>query len=270
MKRPDLRTLAANPNFIAGIYNYCDRWCERCSLSRRCLNYAMEEKRKPSRGAGARDLKNQAFWDELQDIFKTTIEMVREDARKDGIDLNDPKLQASVKAHERRVERLAAKHKALPDDALKYAHGVTAWLRRAKPRFRDKREELETKERLEIGTPMDEAIELDDLLEVIQFYQFFIHVKLSRSTTSQAEEELETAPEMRAFPKDSDGSAKIALIAIDRSLAAWTRLSQHFPEESDAILDSQVLLARLRTAAERLFPQARAFVRPGFDTGAKP
>jgi hypothetical protein len=123
---------------------------------------------------------------------------------------------------------------------------------------------------LEIGRPMEEAIELDDTIEVIQYYQVFIHIKLARAVSSQAEEELETDPEMRSFPKDSDGSAKITLIAIDRSLAAWTRLSQHFPEEADSILDFQVQLARLRAAAEKLFPGARAFVRPGFDTGAKP
>jgi hypothetical protein len=31
-----------------------------------------------------------------------------------------------------------------------------------------------------------------------------------------------------------------------------------------------VQLSRLRVAAERSFPGARAFVRPGFDTGEKP
>ena len=30
-------------NFIPGIFNYCDRWCERCPLTARCSVYAMVE-----------------------------------------------------------------------------------------------------------------------------------------------------------------------------------------------------------------------------------
>jgi len=41
MNTDDLLNLADNPRFIPGIYNYCDRWCERCPLTARCLNYAM-------------------------------------------------------------------------------------------------------------------------------------------------------------------------------------------------------------------------------------
>jgi hypothetical protein len=32
------------------------------------------------------------------------------------------------------------------------------------------------------------------------------------------------------LPRDSDGSAKVALLGIDRSLVAWTRMRQHFPK----------------------------------------
>ncbi len=68
------------------------------------------------------------------------------------------------------------------------------------------------------------------------------------------------------LPRDSDGSAKIALIAIDRSLAAWARLREHFAaEHGDTILALLVQLERLRRAAETKFPDAREFRRPGFD-----
>jgi hypothetical protein len=61
------------------------------------------------------------------------------------------------------------------------------------------------------------------------------------------------------------GSAKVALAAIDRSVAAWARLRERLDGETDAILDLLVRLERLRRATEREFPQARAFKRPGFD-----
>ena len=69
------------------------------------------------------------------------------------------------------------------------------------------------------------------------------------------------------YPSDADGSAKVALIALDRSIAAWARLRGHLAAEGDAILDLLVQLERLRRATERVFPQARAFQRPGFDSG---
>ncbi len=28
--------------YISGVYNYCDRWCERCPLSDRCFSYQKE------------------------------------------------------------------------------------------------------------------------------------------------------------------------------------------------------------------------------------
>ena len=42
MRRRTLTELARNPNLISGVYNYCDRWCERCPLSSRCLLYAQD------------------------------------------------------------------------------------------------------------------------------------------------------------------------------------------------------------------------------------
>ena len=43
MKKADLIELAQNPDFISGIYNYCDRWCERCQFTSRCFLYATEQ-----------------------------------------------------------------------------------------------------------------------------------------------------------------------------------------------------------------------------------
>ena len=31
--------------FISGIYNYCDRWCERCRMTQRCFLYYQDSRR---------------------------------------------------------------------------------------------------------------------------------------------------------------------------------------------------------------------------------
>lgn len=63
----------------------------------------------------------------------------------------------------------------------------------------------------------------------------------------------------------ADGSAKIALIAIDRSLNAWHILQRSLPEKTESIVPMLVTLDRIRNATEATFPRARDFMRPGFD-----
>ena len=41
MDKDWIQCMAKNPDFIPGIYNYCDRWCERCAFTARCMNFAM-------------------------------------------------------------------------------------------------------------------------------------------------------------------------------------------------------------------------------------
>ena len=67
------------------------------------------------------------------------------------------------------------------------------------------------------------------------------------------------------FSKDSDGSAKVALIGIDRSIAAWGEIRNHFPLYVASILKMLVHLEQLRRKVEKAFPDARTFIRPGFD-----
>ena len=68
------------------------------------------------------------------------------------------------------------------------------------------------------------------------------------------------------FPSDHDGSAKAALVAIDRSRGAWSALvaapARIRPNEAARLLDD---LRWLEAEVERIFPNARQFVRPGFN-----
>ena len=67
------------------------------------------------------------------------------------------------------------------------------------------------------------------------------------------------------YQKDSDGSAKIAIIAIERSIGAWIRMYELLPLSEDVALKSLSLLSRLKQKAIEEFPGAMHFKRPGFD-----
>jgi hypothetical protein len=254
----------AKQRFIPGIYNYCDRWCERCPLSHRCLSYAME-KAEDAGDPAARDLKSREFWARVLRRLDEALEMVQEEAEAHGIDLDDPRLVAKARRLERARRRRTARHLSLPRAAKAYGNAADRWLEGAMPLLEAKESELETQASIGVGDPHAQAAELVELLEVIQWYQYFIHIKLRRAIESRAREETEMDYELKEFPRDSDGSAKIALIAMDRSIGAWAALRAALGEEADGILDLLAKLAVLRRKTEELFPAARAFVRPGFD-----
>ncbi|HJU93808.1 MAG TPA: hypothetical protein VJ656_12795 [Pyrinomonadaceae bacterium] len=235
MRRRTLTELANNPNLISGIYNYCDRWCERCPLTSRCLVYATEQEEDDS--PESRDIHNEAFWKKLASIFQETRQLIADWATEAGIDLKEP--EPEDEARHRRRRQLVDNH-PLTKAGKKYANAASDWFR-----------------------ALDQSIDADfeDACEVIQWYQYQIAVKTMRALSAR-KEELE---EDLDLPKDSDGSTKVALIGIDRSIAAWRMMQLALPERADSIVPLILQLEMLRTRLEHAFPEARDFIRPGFD-----
>jgi len=125
-------------------------------------------------------------------------------------------------------------------------------------------------EKVKPGSPSVEELEIladdkltdkrfIDALEVIYFYNFFISAKIFRALIPRDNYE---ADEIQT---DSNGSAKIALIAVDRLIAAWSILMEKMTDHEDEILKFLISLADIRKQTELTFPMARKFVRPGFD-----
>ena len=284
MNKDRLIELASNPDFISGIYNYCDRWCERCSFSSRCFLYATEQADPDFDDPEVRDITNEKFWTKLRSIFQSTAEMISEWAAEAGIDLESIDSGNDMAEHRREIEEI--EQKELSQAASKYATSVEDWFRA----------ELTTQDIVHDDTTgKSQSDEMDltirDAVDVIRWYQLFIAVKLMRALsggdrvddedfddadellsfdfTSPTEEDDEDvdydAVIARASRMDSNGSAKIALVAIDRSIAAWSALQISLPEKADTIKPFLIGLDRLRRSTELRFPRAHDFIRPGFD-----
>ncbi|MDZ7318755.1 MAG: hypothetical protein ONB11_06350 [candidate division KSB1 bacterium] len=255
MDKERLKQLVENPNFISGIYNYCDRWCERCSFTKRCLNYAMGEEE------GSPDFDSDAFWKQVESSFQLAMELLAELAEERGIDLSDVDAEEDAAEHQRTRE--AAESHEIARAAKAYGKMVDAWFKTKQPIFKERGDDLTTELEIGLGTRkiLREANSIVDTMQVITWYQHQIYVKIMRALMGTDLAEWEDKVQ-----NDSNGSAKVALIGIDRSIAAWARLVDHFPDESDSILDILLHLDRLRKKTEKTFPNARAFKRPGFDT----
>ncbi|HXE52677.1 MAG TPA: hypothetical protein VN541_06655 [Tepidisphaeraceae bacterium] len=262
-----LRKLARNPNFISGIYNYCDRWCERCPMTSRCTLFAQENAEREE--AGTRDAENEQFWRAVAKSFAVTKRMILKDMKEQGIDpseFDSPEVLAELAKRKRR--RAKVKTLGTTKAAMRYIDIVNAWFEAHAGEFEETGRRIAGALQADIAgqNPVAEFNDIQDAVEIIRWYQYQISVKLTRALQGLKDLGAEEDEDGRAFQQhDAEGSAKVALIGIDRSLAAWARLREHFPGERDEILDTLVLLDRLRRDVETVLPNARKFKRPGFD-----
>jgi hypothetical protein len=244
MDTDDLQKFAQSGRFIPGIYNYCDRWCERCSMSSRCLVFAMD--RELFADHESADIRNAAFWEKLTGLLHAATELLRKRAEEEGLDLEsitDP----DPGEGERR--RDAAQHHACSVMAKCYAEMAQAWLDRTT---------VDTVQAVSAG----HDISLKEALDVIRWYQHQIHIKVMRALQSDWDEPDESTDEI---PDDAGVQAKIVLMGIDRSIAAWDVIRKHTPGSDDDLLDLMVTLDRMRRYIEQVFPHARSIIRPGFE-----
>jgi hypothetical protein len=229
--------LARNEGNIAGIYNYCDRWCERCPFTSKCLNYVSSEDDPESDGP--------ELWDYLHTVFQATMLMLEEIMEEAGLDPEEfknmePPEKPNIKEH------------PLYTKVHDLSFSIHGWLEQNKPG-------TYYNEESEIIPDNEKGRRFKDALEVIYFYNFFISAKIYRALIPRDDFE---ADEIQT---DSNGSAKIALIAVDRLIAAWSLLLEKMTDHEDEILKFLLHLAEIRKQTESTFPQARKFVRPGFD-----
>jgi hypothetical protein len=246
MDKDRLKERASEKRFIPGIYNYCDRWCERCPQTSHCLNFSLSEKEFAD--PETRDIENEAFWVKLSEVFRDTLELLKESAKEHGIDLET--LDAGQVKEESERKDAAAESHEICHAAKVYSGIVQDW--------------FASSANLSSASPaLDEGeASLEEALEVIRWYQHFIYVKLMRAVRGELDEREE---ELDEFPRDSEGSAKVALIAIDRSIGAWGTVYAHDPLKNENILRFIAYLDRLREEVEKTFPGARSFTRPGFE-----
>jgi hypothetical protein len=260
MDKEDLKKFADDPKYIPGIYNYCDRWCERCSFTSCCMNFAIADEQFADKET--RDITNKLFWEKLSETFQMTLDLLKEAAEEGGIDLDSIDIegdeQFEINDDEKAVAHLISHMSNV------YANIVDDWFNSNQYYLENKEHEQNINSALKLikPKPTEESVPLGDTLEVIRWYQYQIHVKLLRAIKGK---KMEDSMTFNDFPRDSDGSAKVALIGIDRSISAWGEMIKHFEDQEDKIMNIIAHLSSLRERTEIEFPEARAFVRPGFD-----
>ncbi|MDL2283082.1 hypothetical protein LJB94_01025 [Odoribacter sp. OttesenSCG-928-G04] len=100
---------------------------------------------------------------------------------------------------------------------------------------------------------------IKEALVIINWYIDIIYSKLMRALFNFY---LKDSPKSK---KDYNGSAKVTLIGIDKSIEAWSTLLNINPDITKDVSHLIVILQQLKRDIDRQFKEAKTFIRPGFD-----
>lgn len=221
-------------DFIHSIHNYCDRWCDKCQMSSKCPIFYFENQivklanEDPSKISPS---------DKLKHTFNLTNKIIEKDLKNKGITIDMPSRVTSDF-----FPKIPKKEQKVLDYAKAYSQSTSEWLKR-KGEF----------------NPFSDEEKLESV-NVILYYHVFISAKLARAFFGR-----KIDPDNRGHQSDSNGSAKITLIAIQKSLDSWTVLLKYYKDEEELILQQCLKLKKLKEMMESFFPNAQKFLRPGFD-----
>ncbi len=216
--RKEIIELARNPAFIPHIYDYCDMWCPSCPVTSRCLLFSAGL-------AGDVSSREADLDEEIQEgiaFARAVADATRTPVADLDVRLADPSSAPRAPALGDPLE-LLARHYAVQAGRFLLMKGIDVGERPGGPH----------------GEP----------LMVIAWYHVMIAAKTYRALVSD-----HLSARQRVLHDDALASGKMALIGIDRSLAAWRRVES---ASDDGRIGGLVeLLETLRCAVDRRFPAA--------------
>ena len=244
------------------IHNYCDRWCEKCMFVDKCAVGIQETKM----SAAEKDINNKEFWDNLGLQFKMALVLLDKKMKEEGIIL--------TKADEKHIEEETIKYDG-ERELIQKNHPISIiasdYSRKVKSLL-DKEEFLSQYnqsliQQIELGISSKSTIEseltqLKEGLDAIHWYTHFIWVKFMRALSPSL-----GLTDDDDLLSDKNGSAKVALLAVESSLGAWHHLYSKLNVHQDEILDLMAMLQKILRLGKEEFPKAMNFIRPGFDEG---
>lgn len=250
---------ATEDGFIPGIYNYCDRWCEKCEQRLHCMSFVMGKKIEEKGGFHFDqeiNREDESIWTRLKEVFESTYEVLHELAEERGIDVEDIYASENIdkeflredfenhskgercnlQVEESDIIRICLIYENLADKCLEKIFNL-----------------LDEKEKQSKG-PLNEA------LEIANWYLDLIQAKMRRALYGFYYQQM-----FGEKSEDFNGSAKVALLATDRSIESWKTIGGCCKDEQREIGHLIVVLEQLQLDIEEQFPHARKFLRPGFE-----
>ena len=253
MNSDDFKKAAQNPNLISGVYNYCNRWCEKCNFTKRCMLASFEN------ANNQKDEEN--IFQGIKKSFDVAIELLNEWAEKEGVDLDYIAEHAADDDFEKSYEEI--KTHPLSEVSMKYAEMLNLFLKTYSDQLLAEQEDLinQVKRQVLPTNVLEQDENFKNALAIVRWYHIQIHAKLVAAVSG-----IEFDPTYEdEIQNHGNGSAKVALLGTEESIGAMGVLLQSFPEYQDEILPILAQLERIRNSIKHYFPKVEQFKRPGFD-----
>ena len=218
------------------------------------MNFAMGEEFFPDQAS--HDARNEDFWEAMSRIFEVTMELLYDLAREKGIDL-DQAIE-SLDAEQEDRQRNSVDNNICSILARKYAKMAGMWLEANESLLVCQNEQLKIPG---VVSALD-GFDAQDTIEIVSWYQHLIYVKVNRALNGKIQASEDS---LEDDEYDANGSAKVALIGIEKSIAAWGLLQSLHGRDNSQLQEILFYLERLRRKVMNLFPGAQSFIRPGFD-----
>lgn len=237
--------------FIPGIYNYCDRWCERCPLVHRCRLAADEQAYREQGGKQPTNPEELLAYMKMQ--FEKAHDMLEQAMEK--FDINPEDLEWSEEDEQKyREQKQKAREHPLHQLSLDYMHKAHDFLET----HHQLQEAVQSEPSEEPASP--DPFSMSDALDTINWYHTMIAAKTHRALHGQFDPEWDDP-----IQNDENGSAKVVSICLKNSMGAWHYIWEHTPSMEDECLTHLAILQQLLTMLNEKFPDYPKFIRPGFD-----
>jgi len=256
---------------ISGIYNYCDRWCERCNFTSKCLLFTNESK------ITTHQILNNGELPDFDKVFNFTDESEEnsdsefneqdddffefdDDEENEDPFYNDlPDFEDNQYAEDRKQRDETVKNNTLAKLGDEYFNSAQSLLKKINGKY-----ELYSRAKEKVDNKF--ILQVYEGFEVLEWFHMFIFVKIKRALSGKWSYDKESDEELKEIDVyDMNGTAKIALIAVENSIQSLNKLFnnlEEFKKEIEALL---VTAGRLLNEMEKVFPDCRSFVRPGLD-----
>ncbi len=270
--------------FVSGIYNYCDRWCERCPFVDRCYLYHKDQKRIEEhlwRGEDPDD--PEVAMKDVGDSLREAMGMLIKMCEEAGVDIEaagaageeDDEPEDSLPGEAEPLPRRRGGLREFAEHPLYgrvecYCQRITVLLRAVRaelPQVGERLiEQLSAGELEDPEATVDSLTAVRDAYELLARYRYFLAVKTLRALGSLEEAESERDRDYATFSRnDALGTAKLVHECCGKTVDALWRigeLNRPFMELTMPIaMEGDAILRDFDT----YFPEHRSFRRPGLD-----
>lgn len=272
--------------FIAGVYNYCDRRCERCRFIMQCRVGRVEADDTEYENEDGTPGVPSTYSDRLGKMLEELSTRERgaktggdeEDDEGDGTpghgfsveEINamsqlDPEEEAEYERQRKAVDRAVKAH-PLSNYGSTYLKLSMAWTNSRQQKLKAMGFDLSKRVDMAVMPLAPEKQILREAVDELLWFQTLMYSKLRRAVQGRIEDpDLDEALGIPDHMSDWNGTAKLCLHIVERCTDGWATVAELMPEEAMEVVPMQELLLRIKAELYREFPDAQKFIRAGWD-----